>query len=312
MKTNPTYDRIRNLATQLRRETRVTKRREIGEELVRLLSKDDVRRKLATEATPEAVGPDEPSMAASRCHTLSQLWVLVIHGAISVAESISQGKGRVKRTLQDLTLPWKLLVCCDKRDEAFESEGLGIPKLSRKTIRSVLQYCLNMLADDEAVELAEIELLDMLNHMCSRADYVGFFKFHSDFSNILSELSHRLSPEDEAKNEDAYFRAAKVFDSLFKTCRELGIQMNLFIADSMAIIHKWCKGHIRGGTMKPTSPIIYHFYNTMASILYANPEESIGSMKQYGRAILRVCKRCYSAATPVNKDALNNYLLAHL
>jgi hypothetical protein len=308
----PTYDQIRKLATQLQQETKVKARREIGEKLHGLLSKEDVRRRLAMEATPARTRPDDDSVAATRCRALSQLWTVIIHGAISVAQSNGTGKSKSKRTLEDVTLPKRLLVCCDKPDEAFDNDGLGIPKLNRKTVRNILKYCLSMLEDEDATALAEIELLDMLNHMCSRVEYVGYFKYHSDFSNILDELSHRLTSEVEEENQNSFFHAAKAFDSLFGTCKNLGIQMHFYLSDSMEIISAWCKGHIHGNTVKPTSNVLPHFYSAMASFLYSHPEHAIGPMKRHGRPILSYCKRCYPSAAGVNKDALNNYLLAHL
>jgi hypothetical protein len=311
MKT-PTYDKIRSLATQLGRETKVKARRETGEKLHQLLSKDDVRRKLAAEATPTRTRSDDLSVGASRCIALAQLWTLVITGAIGSAKSLSLGKSKAKPSREDVTLPHRLLVSCDKPDEAFDNEGLGIPKLSRKTVRSVLTYCLNMLADEDAMEFAEVELLDMLNHMCSRVEYVGHFKYYSDFSNIMSELSQRLTPEIEEHNHEVFYHSAKALDNLFAICQVLGIQMHLFVPDTIDIISLWCKRYIHNNTSKPSSNVLPHFYNTIKSILYCHPDHSIGPMRRCGRSILSYCKRCYPSATGVHKDALNNYLLAHL
>lgn len=233
-------------------------------------------------------------------------------GAISVAKSISTGKSKAKMALEDVTLPHKLLVSCDKPDEAFDNEGLGIPKLNRKTVRTCLLYCLNFLADDEVVELAEVELLNMLNHMCSRVEYVGFFKYHTDFQSILDELSHRLDPEVEAANPNVFRHAAKALDSLFGTCKLLGIQMHIFLPDTMVLISEWCKYHIHQHTVRASSIVLPHLYSAMTSLLYSHPDHAIGPMKRCGRSILSYCKRCYPSATGNNKDALNSYLLAHL
>ena len=67
------YEKIKRLANELRTETRLRARREKGEQLLELLNKSDIRRRLALEATPKRVGPDDPSIAASRCGALSML-----------------------------------------------------------------------------------------------------------------------------------------------------------------------------------------------------------------------------------------------
>ena len=315
MKT-PTYDRIRRLADQLRQETKLKERRSLGEQLLQLLSKDDIRKKLAIEAMPERARPDDYSLAAQRCHALAQLWTLVIHGAISVAQTTGTGKGKGKRTLADVTLPKRLLMCCDKPDEAFDNDGLEIPKLSKKTVRNILNYCLNMLADESVLEMDECEkeLLDMLNLICQNEKYVGFFKYHADFSNIMNELSQRINIDMEKENPRVFNLAAKTLDGLFRSCRRMGIQMHIFLRDSMGMMGEWCRGHIRGhaSTSQSSSNDLPLLYNAMASLLYAHPEHAIGPMKRYGRSLLSYCKRCYPSATLANKDALNNYLLAHL
>lgn len=310
MAKTPTYNRIRDLALELQKETKVKRRRDVGEQLLGMISKEDVRKKLAMEATPKSVGPGELSVAAARCNALSKLWTLIIHGAISAAESIGMGASKAKLTLDDITLPHKLLNLCSKPDEAFQ-EGIATPKLSRKTVRHALKFCLKMLADDTARELGEEQILEMLNHMVSRVEYVGNFKHATDLADILSVISWRLEPEMEAQNYNVFLQAAQCLDSLFRSCKTLGIQVHHLLSDSIELVSNWCKAHIKANTVKASSDVS-SFFGAVASLLQWHPEYAIGPMKRYGRAILSFCRRCYPAANGPQKYALNEYLLAHM
>lgn len=301
-----TYARVTKLAGQLQKG-KVTERRKHGQMLLDLLTKKEMRRKIALEAAPSHAGADEPSVSATQCHALSQLWTVTLVAAIGSVQSFQTGKAKLSAA--DIQLPFKLLIACDEPDEVFDNAGLAIPKLSKKTIRTVLNYCLNMLNDDKAIELCELDLLRMLKHMCSRRAYVGYFTTKT-FIPILGELSERLCVSVEEDSPLIFLQAAEVLDSLFRTCRTLGIQMNSFISGVLEIIAEWCKNHVHSESIRIAA--IGHFYNTVASILFSHPESSIGPMKRYGRPILSYCKRCYSATNAVERDALNNYILANL
>ena len=50
----------------------------------------------------------------------------------------------------------------------------------------------------------------------------------------------------------------------------------------------------------------------IAILLELHPEHAMGPITRHGKAILSFCRRCYKMASGVHKDALNNYLLAHM
>jgi hypothetical protein len=314
MSKTPTYNNIKNLAIKLQQETKVKARRDVGLELLSAVSKDDVRKKLASEASPQRASSrtDELSVAAQRCQALSQLWVIIIQGSIKAAETIRLG-GK-KLYAEDITLPFRLLVQCDKPDEAFDGTGLGIPKLSRKTIRATLNYCLAILDDESAVNLAEAEMLEMLNYICSRVEYVANFKHGTDLTNILSELGKRLeSSVLETQIHSVFLHAARAFDNLITSCKTLGIEMHDFLPDIIVLVSDWCKAKTKSENDKScNSDILTHFFNAITSLLECHPEHSIGLMRRHGRALLSYVKRCYKMAHGVQKTALNNYLLAHM
>jgi hypothetical protein len=309
----PTYDYIRRLATELRQETRVKARRELGASLYNKLKDENVLRKLAVEATPEKSNwPEEDSIAAKRCRALSVVWTSVIQGAINVAQSIVAGK-KVKLTEHDVTLPYNLLVACEKSNDVIGDPSVSIPMLSKKTVRSLLKFCLEFL-DDEAVNVARRNLVEMLSFLCSKTDFVGIFKYHQDFTSILGELSIHLTPEVEQQDVMLFNEAAKALDNLFSTTKLLKIQMHMFINDTLKLIYAFCKSYLddQTKTIRSQAPALPHLFNTVASILRAHPDHSIGPMKRYGRSILRYARKCYPSAKSPGKEALNSYLLSHL
>jgi len=301
----PTYERLRKLANDLLQETRVKARRDIGNQLLETLTKDDVRRRLAHEAIPQSRGPDDPSLQASCCYSLSQLWTFAIKGAISVVHSIQSGKSKAKLALEDVTLPKKLLVACVKPDSVFE--GIEIPKLSRATVRYILKYALNLLADESVLNLAEMEVLDLLLFLCSREEYVPFFKNPSDLENIWQEVTLRLTDEVEKDFPSIFEKASEILDALFSTCYRLGLENHTFVPRMVELVFKWCKQHLVTQTTTPQFLI-----GGLSTLMNAYPDRAIGSVRQYGRALLSYWKRNYASAKGLTKDALNRYMLAHL
>ena len=183
------YEQIKRLSNELRNETKAKARRDKGTSLRDLLSKTETRRRLALEATPKLVGPDDPSIAAKRRHALSGLWSMVILSAINSVISLKNSKSKTKLQQSDIELPYRLLISSDQPDATFDDAGLDIPTLPKKTVRSVLTYCLNMLADEDAIEVVEMGLLEMLNHMCSRYGECDLLPIWESFTALFSQLS---------------------------------------------------------------------------------------------------------------------------
>lgn len=308
---NSAYSKIKDLSNKLRAETRVVQRRKIGEELKNLLTKSETRRQLAEESTPKCADSDDPSLNASKCIAMAQLFTMTIGAAIGSANKIRAGKSKAKLTDADILLPCKILLACVEPDETFDGGSLAIPKIPKKTVRAVLGYCLNMLADEEANEICERDLLEMLKHLCSRPEYVGFFH-RKYFTVILDELSHRLTVERQRENPDVFSSAAGTLDFLFQTCRSLGIQMNPFVPDIVQMIADFCRIHISEESWKKSGAGASNLYNALASIFYSHPETSIGSIKRVGRPLVAFWKKTYSSKSGAEKDALNKFMLAYM
>lgn len=310
----PTYDEIRRLANDLRHETRVKARREVGIKLYDKLKNELILTKLATEATPERTNwPEEDSVIAKRCRALSGVWVSVIQGAMNVAQSIVAGK-KVKLTEHDVHLPYHLLLACEKSKPIIWDDSVAIPMLPRKTVRGLLKYCLELLENDE-VSFSHVKLMEMLGSLCSKPEYVGVFKHHQDFSYILSEISFRLTPEVEERHSSLFAAAAKALESLFTTTSLLGIEMHIFVSSTLELLSGYCKSFLDNQATKvirPQSPELVHLFLTVAIMLRAHPDHAMAPMKRFGRPVLRFARKCYANSKSPVKEALNSYLLAHM
>ena len=320
----PIYSEVRKLAEQLRdaqAKHAITARRKAGEKLIAFLSDDKNRRKLAYEAAPRPTGEEEESNAARRSYALQCLWGIILEGAINVASSAGssgKGKGRTsKRTMDDVTLPFKLLQTCTRPDDVFGDDGLDIPKVSKQKSRDLLKFCLEMLDDkDPGVDRVEVEMrmLEMLQFICSNDDFVANFREEPHLRRIMEELEKRLRYDFEQENENAFALSAKTIASLFDTCRRIGIQMNNFVPGTLHIVAEWGRHHIHIDKIQPLSNALPHLFNLASCILDTCPDLSIGPMKEFGRRILSYCKRCYNSDfdNKIHKQALNDYFFSHM
>lgn len=315
----PTVEKIDKLANKLYNETKVLERRSQGRELLSLLKKKEVRRKLISECTPEKAGPDDLSIPAQRRLRLSQLWSVVIVAAVSSVSNHRSGKSKAKLQQFDVDLPYHLLIASDEPDGIFDNDSLAIPKLAKKDVNRLLNYCLNMLDYEEALKLSEANLLLMLRQLCSKEDYVAYFS-KSKYAKVFGEIHERLTPECEEKTPAIFKVTTEILEGLFHSCRKLGRQMNEYISGALQIIAVWCKHRYKetetinplGADRSKRSGALADLYNTVATILFTHPDHSIGPLKRFGRPILSCCKKCYASSNGMQKDALNNYILSML
>jgi hypothetical protein len=304
------YDKITSLTGQLSNSSKtLTRRREIAKELEQQLSNHDVRRRLAIEASPKE-RIDGFSIAARRCQVLSMLWSNALIRCIIMTKEIFASKG--KCTIDDIRLPDKILRASSQPDDAFDSNGLGIPKLSKKSVRNALKFCLEMLQNEKLPNGGEQILMDMLAFLCSKSEYMGCFKYAVDFRNILSEVFYRLTRQDDMVTPLIFETASKAFGNFFSSCNRSGIEVHSFISDSLEIVSEWCKINIERNTVNSSSCSRQYFFDAIAIMLCSHPDHSIGPIKRYGRPILRYCKKAYATAQGFHKEALNRYILANL
>lgn len=305
----PTYAKIWELATKLHKETKAPERRKLGVELHSLLTKSEIRKKLISDCTPEKAGPDDLSIPAMRRQRLSQLWSMAILAAVTSVSNHRSTKGKkAKLQAADVELPQKLLTASEVPDGVFESDNLAIPKLAKKDVNRLLNYCLNMLEDEEALNLSEVKLLDMLRQLCAKEEYVAYFS-KSKYTKVFGEIHERLTSECEMENPAIFKTSAQILEALFRSCQKIGRQMDEYVSGALQIIAVWCKNTNRS----KISGALVDLYNTVATILFTHPDHSIGPLKRFGRPILSYCKKCYGLSNDrTQKDALHNFILSML
>ena len=334
-----TYSKVRALAQQLLDDTAITRRREAGEKLQRMLSTPEVRRRLAAEAKPKSRGSAPLSPAATMAakqEALANMWRFIVQNTILAVQNIS-AKKTPKMKESDILIPFKIIQCCDLPDETRDytsSSFLGSmrcsisssSKLSKRETRLVADYCMEMLtlpnkndAHIEAKRAAEGQMLEMMSYICSRREYVAHFRPHREIQTILEEVVIKRFHNDDADlggeyNDEMKIRgAAKIFDSLIKTCIQLGIGMNVLVPRCAFFVAEWCARMNQDAVSvhRHCSELSY-LIRGLTTLMRSCMEQSISPLKRYGRTILSFAKRRYAHADAVQQHVLNEFFLCYL
>jgi hypothetical protein len=310
-----TYQKIRSLAKQLLEEKAVKERRLAGTELEKLLGSATNRRKLASEVTPPAHKRGRVSINVAQRNALAEVWRFVIQNALLASRKIVLATTKkVKVTADDVNLPWKLLRLCSK-EEDFESPP-NVPTLSRNETKLLTKYCLDMLEDDDALRVAEVSLLEMLEHICSRREFVAYFKPQSEIRNILQEVESRInSPVDEfSVAKTASQIASKIFKNLMYTASDLGMGMHLVLPGCVKMVAEWCASHAAVDISSAANKLELPFLlSGIACLLRLEPEQSVAPLTRHGQLFLRLAMRCYRANPKGEKHGpLMEYFSSHL
>jgi hypothetical protein len=272
------------------------------------------------------------------------MWRVLIKDSIVAAERGTSGKSKLM--LEDVVLPYKLLILCDRdiqitsmdhpnhhpHQHGEEKEAFaGGTNLSSKEILALLKYCLETLTDEKANEAgADFDLLRMLHHLCSRSDYVAHYRPKHEISYILAELQDRLK---QKKNKSSGVRlglaagsntnggsqvllqTAKAFAALMEqTTVRLRLGMHVCLAPCMELVSNWCKSQLasRGTNTTGVSGMLAYMYSVATNLMATHPEQCVEVMKRVGRPMLTFAKSCYPMTSGFQKDALIEYFSAHL
>lgn len=314
-RSRPVYNEIKGLRKQLDDAGAVKKSRAASERLLVMLSDPDVRRRLAVEATPDAPPPGR-SLRAIRRAALAEMWRVLIQSAITSAHLIAR-KGKSKLTNQDLRLPLKLLELCDKPDEVFDE---ATSKLGREQIKLLYSYCMTMLDDDQTllIDGGEKTLLTMLAYICSRREFVAYFKPEQQISAILEEVEKRLLLDDgegdSSCSPEIVQIAAKIFGNLLSTCQDLGIGLHLILPGTIKLVASWCHQNEEERSFLDET---VHLLSGASILLRSNPDVAIAPLSRHGRPILQLVKRSLGKldlqkASKPYVAALTEYLLRYL
>jgi hypothetical protein len=290
------YRRIRELTRDMREEGTLKKRRDASIALRGLLNDPRSRETLLQEATGK--------------HALSAVWGMIIKASLIACDKALNAKKSTARTYnaEDIVMPYYILLRIDDFAKLADTDGL----LSGQQVRELLTYCLNLRGNDVAMTSAGMDIMKMLEFLCSRPDFVIHFRIEPHMENILSELQEPLAnPE-----RDPYFEgSAKVFAALMHTAKTLGMGLHSLIPRCLEVVGAWCGGRLDAIHSVRASGIIgvEHMFAAAACILSSHPEHAIYALSERGSDILSLARQCYSISTSKKaKESIIDYFLAHL
>jgi hypothetical protein len=211
-------------------------------------------------------------------------------------------------TQADIHAPLKLLTLCDSPDDLFGNET----KLSKVETKEIFRFCLDMLENERVLDCAEDVLLKMLSHLCSRVEYVAYFK-PSIIREILDEVKSRIVQGDTDVGVETPIlnESAKVFGNLIRTTQQLGMSLHPVLRFCIEMVSLYCQENRENGKVLAELPLIV---SGVSTVLRSDPELSIEPLFEHGRPILSlVRKRLLSAKNDLKLQAtLSDYLLSHL
>jgi hypothetical protein len=311
-----TYKKIRSLAKLLLEETKVTARRNAGKELLALLSNPTLRRRLASEVAPPAHKRGRVSIQVAQRNALAEVWRYVLQNAVLAAQK-TVAKQKSKVTHEEVSLPYELLLRCNKVEEDSGSTPTmgGTARLSRNETKLLTKYCLDMLENEDTFQVAEVKMLEMLAYICSRREFVAYFRPQSEMTVILEEVEKRISSPDDDRSVSHAAReaASKIFRDLIHTASDLGLAVHLILPGCVKMVAGWCASHseIDVAIKLQALPALF---SGIACLLRSDPEQSVAPLTRHGRPIFSLAMRCYGSkiAEGDKRNVFDEYFLSHL
>jgi hypothetical protein len=330
------YQVIAKATKDLRDASKILDRRNAAAELKKLLSERNLRSRLSEEAIIAAREQEKSSPE----YILRKIYGNAIKAALYAANQTLRSKTSKKN--EDITLPFKIFSIVDKDSEAaialmkkdreqsldecepftFESfdryrgTNAHLTLVSKKELGELLKYCLDNLENDEACEHAEADLLNMLQKLCSRPDYVAHFHPNHDVINILTMVESILSRDKVGGT--CSVNAAKAFFNLFhQLITSLSIDISNHIQPCIALIVDWVRRCIsRKGTSSSadSSQIAKFMYGVAADVLAGYPEQCIVVLgaDNFGRDLFRHARKRWSTSRGGERDVLVSYLSSYM
>lgn len=274
--------------------TSVTKRRKAADTLISMLGNPDLRRRLAQEGRPNP----KAAVAAT--------WRLVMRGILD-ATRITVDSGKSKLTHADIHAPYKLLTLCDDPDELFGDDT----KLSKVETKEIVRFCFELLENTRVLDCAEDVVLQMLSHLCSRVEYVAYFK-PLLIRDILDEVKSRIitGMDEDDVELPIVMESAKVFGNLMNTTQELGISLHHVLRFCIEMVSLYCQEKREDDLLEELPFIV----SGVSIVLRSDPELAIGPLAEHGRPILSLVRKKFMDTKNDFKlqATLSDYLLSHL
>ncbi len=199
-----------------------------------------------------------------------------------------------------------------------------------------MRYCLYCLRDEELCDIAENESLNLLQKLCSRADYVSFFGSNNDYIlEILNELHPRIIPpqgDSPKKNNDSRRKsmvdvnASKTFYNLIHhLVASLGVEIQIFVKPCLSLVVDWIHN-----VERTSQGQLQFMYGVVVDLMATYPELCVGIFTEghgdddddqddnnekeenIGKDLFAHAKRSWNLARGIDRDVLVGYFSAHL
>ena len=236
------------LSSQLQNESRVTSRRKAGQQLIEILSDKRNRKILEKECRKD--------------NELTIIWRDVINKSLNSANRILSGKN--KPTLEDIMLPYRLLLAADSNESS---------SISSSSISSILS--LSSASDQcdmmDAYSNGTLELFDEYNAISSSSSS------STTISDILKATSSKLSSKDIVQLLDYNLKALSIVEVEENTIIENNLLEMFYylLSKSEYIIHykinieiSKCLAEIENRLSSSNSNCIIPVAKAFASIIY--------------------------------------------
>jgi hypothetical protein len=239
---------------------------------------------------------------------------IVLNSVVAV-RTIARSKSKLNKA--DILVWFSIIKCCDADDDSLTAEVAkfqGTFRLTRKEMKGVLLLCLELLDDEEALSVAELDLLDMLAYIAGSRGYIAYLTSQNDMQLILKEVEIRIS--DESLPHALRQKAAVIFHNLCSSTSGLGMDMTFLVAGCLKIIAQCCAEAYRNAQAASDASSFAELSSLIGGltiILRQHTEQAIAPLTRHGRPILRLVKSRYRKIPDRGqRHVLNQYFLCHL
>jgi hypothetical protein len=330
------YQKISNATKDLRNATKITDRRKAADGLKKLLSDRNIRSKLAQDAIAAA----REQKKTSEHSILQKIYSNAIRAGLHAANSSLSS--RISKKNEDVMLPFKIFSLVDMDSDAvinakkknsasrfyecepftFESfdryRGTNdtLTYISSKDLCDLLAFCLKCLEDDDTRHLAEVDLLNALQKLCSRPDYVTHYHPYHDVLSIMTTVDYTLKYDKSGGMCSAL--AARAFYNLFhQLIMSLDIDMSLHVETAFSLILDWvrrCSANVGVSRVSDSSQIAKYMFGVASDVMTEHPERCIATLEanNFGLDLFRNARKRWDYCRGEDKHALVMYFSSHM
>lgn len=188
------------------------------------------------------------------------------------------------------------------------------PRLSLEVGGKVKDFVIGYLfGSDHIVDAVEEPLILVLKALCSKREFVGIFK-PSDLDEIMDILEPRLSVDSSSgyhTERTVIESSAQLLDRLVETCVDIGISMHNHAAECLSWASRRCHSFC-GKEGETSQKAVTLLIKAATKLIRSEPEHAIGPMRNCGLEMMKYAKSNYAKSSGPDKDAVVEYLMAHL